>query len=222
MISEANACSPSESTRIGSRNCLPSSSSATKKDVKSPTVSKLPGGWIPCQKSCGFISFIPDPLLSRRRDLPAKILQFGLGQRPDRTLWQVAKLQPTDRNAHEPQAGNIERFQHPADLPVATFLQFYFDPGIAVAFTQLSGSCGAQQFTFMPKTRCHSRQHVIVSDPVDLDVIGFRDVSDWVEQRLGEFRIVGEEQQPLARLVEPADRREVWDIKLGQAVIDRR
>jgi len=143
-------------------------------------------------------------------------------QGPHGPLRQISERQAADGDAHEAQDLDAERAEHPADLAVAALVEHDCEPGVAPAGPEHGRRPRAQALAVDHEARREAREHGLVGHAVDLHVIGLLDAGGRIEKTLRPARVVGEEEQPLARLVEAADRGDERQVEALEAVIDRR
>ena len=139
---------------------------------------------------------------------------------PPRALGEIAEFKLADGDPQQAQHRMTDHFEHPAQMPVAALHQSELEPGISFALAQQARTLHAQHLAitrdhaFVQARECDGRW-----DPFDLHVIGARDLMQGGEYRCRPFRIVGEQQQPFAGLIETAHRRDPRQRTVGEAAI---
>ncbi len=151
-----------------------------------------------------------------------EINYLRLRQRPACPLRQIAKAYVADRDAQETQALEAKRVEHAADLAVASFVKLHPDPAVPVSAFQEFDPHGAQQFATLRDAFQHPCGHGLAENAAHLNMVYLAEMGFRIEQALRQHRVIGEEQKPLARLVEPADRREGRNVDMVETAEDRR
>jgi hypothetical protein len=100
-------------------------------------------------------------------------------------------------------------FTQATNMTVAAFIQQDLQPGILFTFAQQRSAFGREEAVFGRDAGLELAQQRRVGDAVDLDMVGFVEMSGGVGDGIGPGGIVGEQQQALAGLVESADGRKV-------------
>ncbi len=96
-------------------------------------------------------------------------------------------------------------FEHDSDLLVAAFDQFDFVPGVVAAPDHFDG--GWRGAAAAERNACAETLLFIRSErSVDFDQIGFRNVALGSGDGVGEFAIVGEQDEAVAVIIEAAGR----------------
>lgn len=117
----------------------------------------------------------------------------------------MAELQRAETNPPQVEYRMTRRRQHPANQVVPTLAHFQLKPGRAVFLPQLGhpGRPGRPVGEVHALAKPFER---LVSDrPLDPGPVYFRHSEPGMRQPVGEFTIIGQEQEPLAVPVQPAD-----------------
>jgi len=118
----------------------------------------------------------------------------------------IAKLQRANRDADEAKNFRAQGIEHAPDLSVLAFVECNFDPGALFTRAEDAGTLGLEKFTvrhFDAPLQCFHQSGI--GDHAELDVIGLVEMRSGIGDASGPLRIIREEQQALAGLVEAAD-----------------
>ena len=136
-------------------------------------------------------------------------LDFRWGEVSPRAFREVAKLQGTNGDTDEAQDFDLMGFAQATDVTVAPFIQQDLQPSILFTFSQEGGAFGREEAVIRADAGFESRKKRGVGLAVDLDVVGFVQMSGGVGDAVAPGGVVGEKQQAFAGLVEPANGEEV-------------
>ncbi len=140
---------------------------------------------------------------------PRKGALLRAGERADGAARQVAERERADPDADEPADLDAGRGEHAAHVAVAPLVQDELEPSAAFGEAQNAGLRGGESVALggLEAGRQPREERVVRAD-VDLDVVGLGHVRGRGEQGVRPPRVVGEEEEPFARAVEAADRRD--------------
>ena len=96
--------------------------------------------------------------------------------------------------------------QHPLDLVGAPLGDRQFDPGILLGLPDFPDLSRAREAIFQPDARFQRPDLRVIEDPAHLHQIGLRDVIAGMQEPLRQRPIVGEQEQPLGIVIQPAHR----------------
>lgn len=98
-----------------------------------------------------------------------------------------------------------DSLDHPLNLMFTPLMNRHFEPGIAFSLADLRHfrRCGEPILKFNAPFK--GLNFGIVEHALDLDQIGFRDMVAWMEQRLCEIPMIGQQHEPFTIEVQPPD-----------------
>ena len=140
----------------------------------------------------------------------AEATHFLAGKLARSALGKVAEFEGTDGSPDQPQHLDAASCKHSAYLPVAAFIEHDLEPAVLLTGPQDLDTPRLEQFAAFGDTRFETVQKRLVGHHIDLNMIGLLDMRFGGGDSRSPCGIVGEEQQPLAGLVQSAHRRELF------------
>ena len=143
-------------------------------------------------------------------------LNFLFRQRPNSACRQIAEPHGPDGDPLEPLHFVADAGQQAADFAVAAFVEHHFQDRRPLPPALDSHMLHVGEAFGQVDAAVKLREHFLLDLPGDLDVVNLFDAVPRMREAVGQLAVVGDEDQPFARHIEPADAKHARRIRRQQ------
>ena len=132
---------------------------------------------------------------------------FFARERPGLSLGKITEGKRADGDPDEAEDIDVQRGEHATDVAISTLVKDDFKPAMLGAGAQERRSKRAEELALGANAAAESLQEIVGGDRTDLDMVGLLKMGSGIGDASRPLRIVREQQETFAGLIETADRR---------------